>query len=252
MHRQIEIETRQPSESPLGDIPCLFGTLTSQRYQWDGVISTIAKVEEIDDYKSLSKAKRRELVNKYPLFVAFYCSVRLELVLKTVIVPYCRAHSYLAVYEWSPTGAMVHVHYVLWIKGAPRFDERAKAMEAMAARAKKEGWGSTAPVACRIDDVVDFFSNYITEWNVNKDAKGEETTSRVAEVVNESKPHTASFSAREMVDLLQEGREDERREYYARAVRTEHLHDYHYPDPLGPPNPFQPCAQLLKGTANMW
>ena len=39
---------------------------------------------------------------------------------------------------------------------------------------------------------------------------------------------------------------------YARTVRTEHLHDFHYPDPLGPPNPSQPCAQLLKGTCNMW
>ena len=118
---------------------CYFGTLTSQRYHWDGIISKIAQAEGIEDYTSLSKAKRRELVNKYPLFVAFYCAVRLELVLKTVVVPYCRAHSYLAVYEWSPTGAIVHLRYVLWVKGAPRFDGRIKVMEAMAARAKKEG-----------------------------------------------------------------------------------------------------------------
>ena len=43
-----------------------------------------------------------------------------------------------------------------------------------------------------------------------------------------------------------------RYEYYERAVRTEHLHDFHYPDPTGPPNPAQPCAKLLKGTLNMW
>ena len=30
------------------------------------------------------------------------------------------------------------------------------------------------------------------------------------------------------------------------------MHDFRYPDPLGPPNPSQPCAQLLKGTVNMW
>ncbi len=49
MVRQIEIETRSPATSPLGEIPCHFGTLTSQRYQWDGVIRIIAQVEGIAD-----------------------------------------------------------------------------------------------------------------------------------------------------------------------------------------------------------
>ena len=35
-------------------------------------------------------------------------------------------------------------------------------------------------------------------------------------------------------------------------VRLEHMHDYHHPDPLGPPNPSQPCARLLNGSENMW
>ena len=55
-----------------------------------------------------------------------------------------------------------------------------------------------------------------------------------------------------MLKLLAEDSTERRHEYYARVVRTEHLHDYHYPDPLGPPNPSQPCAKLLKGTSNMW
>ncbi len=83
MLRQIEIETRRfddASQDPasttsrathLGDVPCLFGTLTSQRYHWDEVIRIIAQVEGIDDHKSLSRSRRRELVNKYPLFVAW-------------------------------------------------------------------------------------------------------------------------------------------------------------------------------------
>ena len=44
----------------------------------------------------------------------------------------------------------------------------------------------------------------------------------------------------------------ERFAYYSRVVRTGQLHDYHYPDDLGPSNKSQPCAQLLKGTLNMW
>ena len=83
MVRQIEIETRRPGgpseaghQKPyLGEIPCLFGTLTSQRYYWDGIIRIIAEIEGIPDYTKLSKSKRRELVNKYPLFVSWNCAV---------------------------------------------------------------------------------------------------------------------------------------------------------------------------------
>ena len=46
MVRQIEIETRDPQTAPLGDVLCLFGTLTSQRYHWEGIIRVIAEVAE--------------------------------------------------------------------------------------------------------------------------------------------------------------------------------------------------------------
>ena len=64
---------------------------------------------KIDDHRQLSKSKRRELVNKYPLFVAWYCAVRLELILKTVVVPLYGTSAYVSVFEWSPTGGMVFV-----------------------------------------------------------------------------------------------------------------------------------------------
>ena len=38
----------------MGDVPCLFGTLASQRYNWDDVIRIIAEVEGIADYKACS------------------------------------------------------------------------------------------------------------------------------------------------------------------------------------------------------
>ena len=60
MVRQIEIETRHDTAgwATMGDIPCLFGTLTSQRYHWDGIIKIIAQIEGIADYGSLSNSKR--------------------------------------------------------------------------------------------------------------------------------------------------------------------------------------------------
>ena len=71
MVRQVEIEVQGANEG-LGDVPCLFGTLTSQRYHWDGIIRTIAEIEgePAEAYKTFSQSKRRQLVNKYPLFVA--------------------------------------------------------------------------------------------------------------------------------------------------------------------------------------
>ena len=69
MVKQIEIETSvaagaENAEVVPGDVPSLFGTLTSQRYQWDDIICIIAMVDGIENYKDLSKSKRRELVNK--------------------------------------------------------------------------------------------------------------------------------------------------------------------------------------------
>ena len=236
----------------LGDVPCLFGTLASQRYHWDDIIRIIAEVEgNIEDYKTLSKSKRRELVNKYPLFVSWYCAVRLELALKTIVVPYFGASAYVGVFEWSPTGGMVHLHYILWKRDAPRFDLRAERLEQNAGQLRRQGVLPKTVQQCQIHDVVDFSTEYIPEWNANCDTDGTQLSSTVAERVNEGEPHTASWSVAEMLALLQEGKADERHEYYKKLVRTEHIHDFHYPDPLGPPNPSQPCARVLKGTNNM-
>ena len=54
MVKQVEIETAgfhrrsgDALDAAPGDVPCLFGTLTSQRYHWDQVIRIIAEVESI-------------------------------------------------------------------------------------------------------------------------------------------------------------------------------------------------------------
>ena len=257
MVKQIEIETTSEAgaakgPAAAGDVPSLFGTLTTQRYHWDDILRIICIVEGIENRQDLSKSKRRELVNKYPMFVAWYCAVRLELTLKTVVVPLYGASAYAAVFEWSPTGGMVHLHYILWKRGAPRFDLHAKELLDRAQALRKAGLVAGGEVTCDVKYVVDFFADYITEWNPNKDAQGQEKTSHVAETVNEALPHPASLSTQEMLELLRGEDPHARYEYYERAVRAEHLHDFHYPDPLGPPNPAQPCAQLLKGTLNMW
>ena len=55
-----------------------------------------------EKYKSLTTSKRRELVNKYPLFVSWYCAVRLELTLKALVVPIFGASNYVGFFLTGP------------------------------------------------------------------------------------------------------------------------------------------------------
>ena len=83
-------------------------------------------------------------------------------------VPVFGASAYVAVFEWSPTGGMVHLRYVLWKQGAPRFDLRAERLQAHAEALRKAGLVAAGHARCKIDDVVDFFAEYISEWNPNR------------------------------------------------------------------------------------
>ena len=147
------------------------------------------------------------------------------------------------------------LHYILWKSGVPRFDVRAEMLEQHAKKQRKAGLLAQQVQQCKIEDVVEFFTQYVTEWNVNYDDKGEPRGNYVAEKVNEvggGRAQTASRSVDGLVEFLEDGQEDARFEYYARLVRTEHNYDFHYPEPTGPPNSSKPCARLLKGTKDMW
>ena len=147
---------------------------------------------------------------------------------------------------------MVHIHYVLCIPGAPRFDDRSEILKARAAELRRGASTKGVEQACDISDILEFFSKYVNEWNLNKDDSAQELVDHVAERVNQSKRHPASYSAEEMIELLQPGNADKLEEYYKLLVRAEHMHDYHYPDANGPPNSSQACAVLVRGTTNMF
>ena len=132
------------------------------------------------------------------MFVAWYCAVRLELTLKQIVVPIHSASNYIAVFEWSPTGGMVHLHYLLWTAGAPRFDVRAQRLVEQKEDLRKAGWVCGKALACKIEDIVQFYSNYISESNPNKTTDGGELESYVPEIVNNALPHTASLKEDEI------------------------------------------------------
>ena len=130
---------------------------------------------------------------------------------------------------------MVHLRYVLTKPGAPRFDLRAERLQQQAEELRRAGLVAAGSARCKIDDVVDFFARYVNEWNPNKTEEGTDIGSSVAARVNDGAPHPAAITVEEMLALLQENMREERRAYYGRLVRAVQMHDFHYPDPSGPP-----------------
>ena len=53
------------------------------------------------------------------------------------------------------------MHYILWKRGAPRFDLQAQELLDKAAALKKAGLVAGALVECDIKYVVDFFADYL-------------------------------------------------------------------------------------------
>ena len=58
----------------------------------------------------------------------------------------------------------MHLHYILWKHGAPRFDLRAEQLVQEARRLRKGGLVAAAQVqTVKIDDVMEFFARYVSE-----------------------------------------------------------------------------------------
>ena len=94
-----------------------------------------------------------------------------------------------------------------------------------------------------IDDLIKFFARHVSEWNPSKDGVGNKTEDHTAERVNrDSVSHTAAASVEEMLRLLSDDRQDDRREHYVRMARLEHMHDVHHPDPLPPKKTNKRCS----------
>ena len=125
--------------------------------------------------------------------------MRLELALKAVVVPVLGASAYMGVFESSPTGAIVHLHYVLTKPGAPRFDLRAERLQQQAEELRRAGLVAAGSARCKIDDVVDFFARYVNEWNPNKTEEGTDVGSSVAVRVNDGAPHPAAITVEEIL-----------------------------------------------------
>ena len=97
MVKQIEIETAstaegQKADAATGDVPSLFGTLTSQRYQWDDIISIIAQVA----YSSMN------------IYIYIHTFIRC-----TCHIRYVYMYRYIDIYiyiHWEPMNISIYIY----------------------------------------------------------------------------------------------------------------------------------------------
>ena len=110
-----------------GDVPVHFVTLTCAIFRWQDLKKVLA------DYDMQSKAimniddpaftvdgdetDHKTLVQQYGAIVAYFCAMKLELLVKHVLA----ADDYFGVYEWG-AGGILHLHLLRWLNGRGRCD----------------------------------------------------------------------------------------------------------------------------------
>ena len=90
-----------------------------------------------------------------------------------------------------------------FLAGAPRFDVRGQEIQREAAQFRKAGFVASDITHCEIEDIVDFFTQYVSEYNPNKDWDGKEVINHVAERVNkDDEEHPAAATVEQMMEIL--------------------------------------------------
>ena len=167
-----------------------------------------------------------------------------------------------ASYEWG-SGGIVHLHVVLWIKGAPRVDV-----------AVKLGSGGDMPLMEPPDEsktivleedvatiMASFFDRLYTEWNARKAPDGSEAE-RLGERERAKRAGTekqtrdpCSTSWEELRGIFGSSADPNspeqsaaRLDFCAKLAEWCQMHDWHLPHANGPPLPKQSCARCVAGT----
>ena len=70
-------------------------------------------------------------------------------------------------------------------------------------------------------------------------------------VIRDSASYTAVSCVANVLSLIPEDRQGQRREYYMRIVTLDYTPAFHHPHALGPANLSRPGAGLIRGTSNL-
>ena len=243
---QIEEETSVGR--PLGSVPAYFGTFTTARYQWSTLHSLLGGRDEGCDDAKRATGSVRKLVNSYPGVTAWYCALKLESLLKHCAAKILGLTDYIGVREWSPTGAMLHLHYVGWCKDAPRWGKVAADLKAQKSVFKKTGVMIDLLEADVIPIVVDFSDEKCSEWHPIKDVDGKFISPpgrSIHPLLRKDAPHPSAITWGDLKDLLDPGNTERRKEFLGVLSRRTLCHDFHQPSAFAPPAPNSSCARQV-------
>lgn len=203
MVRQLDIDTRRGTS--IGDVPCLFGILTSHRYPQGEVIRIIAQAEGIAAHPSRSRSNLCELVITWHLLVSWYCTVRHELLLKCIMVPIIGASAYVAVWDGFRIGGKVHLHHALCKPGAPLFYLRSESLQELIQAMRQASLEASGVALCTHVVMMPFICSVMTCPSGSQSRRVTGARPEVPWPSASSKQmgeHTAALSVQEMLRLL--------------------------------------------------
>ena len=225
-----------------GVIPCYWATLTTAPFR-SSVISYYINGHH-DTEKDVRV--RRKLAIKNPNIVAFFSALRLELILKYLMVDMLELKDYYCVFEWG-SGGVLHLHCILWNFNSQYLDNWDLK--------QREDKQRTSKIKMKLIAV--FFNVHVSEWNLGKEEDG---SWKNMPADTDDAPHPASISKQEFDELLDpfileddlltvdEQREREeakskRLKFLVELIEKVQQHNIHKPNPFGPPLPNQKCSK---------
>ena len=225
-----------------GVIPCYWATLTTAPFRTSLIPYYINGNHETDK----DVRKRRHLAIQNPNIVAFFSALRLELILKYLMVDMLELEDYYCVFEWG-SGGVLHLHCILW-----NFQSQYLDTWDLEEKEEKKTFSKR-----KLRLIADFFNTHVSEWNLGKEADGSWT--KIPENVDNA-PHPASISKQEFDELFdppasgdihisleeriaKEEAKCKRLAFIVELLEKVQQHNIHKPNPFGPPLPNQKCSK---------
>ena len=235
--QEQQTQTKTIHKRPIeGVIPCYWATLTTAPFRTSVIPYYVNGHHDTDTDVQV----RRHLAIQNPNIVSFFSALRLELVLKSLLVYMLELDDYYCVFEWG-SGGVLHLHCILWNFNSHYLDDwdlnKQQQNQCLSKR--------------KLRLIVDFFNAHVSEWNMGKEVDG---SWKNIQPEPDNAFHPASISKHDLDDLFGPLSSDDTdltnfetkeklQNFIFRLLEKVQQHNLHKPSPFGPPLPNQKCSK---------